>query len=81
MAELVPISEAKGRLSELVRASDEVDVLLMRHGRPAAVVLSARRYGALLEEVEDLRDRLSVHERDGVTVDFDRARASLGLDN
>lgn len=80
MTQLVPISEAKGRLSEIVRDSDDEDVLLMRHGRPAAVVLSARRYEALLEEAEDLRDRLSVYEREGLAVDFDKALVSLGLD-
>jgi len=79
MAKFVPISEAKGHLSELVRASDNDEVLLMRHGRPAAVLLSARRYDGLLEEIEDLKDRLSVHERDGLTVDFDKVLAEMGL--
>ncbi|MGH3328794.1 MAG: type II toxin-antitoxin system prevent-host-death family antitoxin [Streptomycetales bacterium] len=55
---------AKGRLSELVKTSSEQDVLLMRHGRPAAVVTSAERHDALLEEIDDLKDRLSIHERE-----------------
>lgn len=80
MAELVSISEAKGRLSEVVRDSDREDVILMRHARPAAVVMSARRHEALLEEVEDLRDRLSVHEREGVTIPLEKALLELGLD-
>jgi antitoxin StbD len=75
----VPISEAKGRLAELVRDSDDEDVVLLRHGRPAAVVMSARRYEALLEEIEDLRDRLSIHEREGLTMDLDKVGAELGL--
>jgi prevent-host-death family protein len=79
MAEFVPISEAKARLSAIVRESDSEDVLLLRHGRPAAVVVSTRRYNALLEEIEDLKDRLSVHERDGVTVGLDKVIAELGL--
>jgi hypothetical protein len=33
----------KGILSELVRDSDSEDVLLMRHGRPAAVLMSVER--------------------------------------
>ncbi len=68
----IPISEAKGRLSEIVRASDAHDVHLMRHGRPAAVVMSSPRHEALLERLEDALDRLSVHERDGVTVDYEK---------
>ena len=80
MAQFIPISEAKPRLAEIVRDSDDEDVLLLRHGRPAAVVMSARRWDAVNEEIEDLRDRLSIHERDGVTVDFDKVVAELGLE-
>lgn len=80
VSKLIAISEAKGRLSEIVRDSDDADVLLMRHGHPAAVIMSVRRHEALLEELEDLRDRLSVHEREGVTMDFDKLAAELGLD-
>lgn len=80
MTVLVPISEAKDRLSEVVRDADVEDVLLMRHGRPVAVVMSVRRHEALLEELEDLRDRLSVHEREGVTMRLDGLAAELGLD-
>ena len=35
----------------------------------------------LLEQVQDMADRLSVHKRDGVTVDYDQLRAELGLDD
>lgn len=76
----VPISEAKGRLSELIRESDGRDVLLMRHGRPAAVLRSVERDEAIAEKLEDALDRLSVHEREGVTMDFDKLAAELGLD-
>ena len=79
MSKLVPVSEAKGHLSELIRDSDSDEVLLMKHGRPAAVMISARRWDAFQEELEDLRDRLSVAEREGVTVDFDKVMAELGL--
>lgn len=40
---------------------------------------SAERVDALLEEIEDLKDRLSVHEREGLTMDFDKVLASLGI--
>ena len=79
MSTFVPLSEAKGRLSEIVRTSETENVLLMRHGRPAAVVIGTARYDALLEEIEDLRDRLSVHEREGMVLDFDKLKAELGL--
>ena len=79
MARFIPISEAKPRLVEIVRDSDDDDVWLLRHARPAAVVVSARRWDALHEEIEDLRDRLSIVERNGVTVDFDKIVAELAL--
>jgi antitoxin StbD len=79
MDAIIPISEAKGRLSELVRESDDHNVVLARHGHQAAVLMSARRYEAVLDEIEDLRDRLSVHEREGVTIGLDKLKAELGV--
>ena len=81
MAHMIPISEAKARLSELVRDAEDDDVLLLRHGRPVAVILSAHRHDALLDELEDLRDRLSVHEREHLTVDWEQAKAELAPDH
>lgn len=80
MSAVIPISEAKGRLSEVVRDSETHDVILLRHGRAAALVIGAERYDAFMEEVEDLRDRLSVYERDHVTVGLDKLIAELGED-
>lgn len=77
MPTLIPISEAKGRLAEIVRDSENRDVILMRHGRPAAVVISTDRHEALLDEMEDLKDRLAVYERDHVTISLDKLIAEL----
>lgn len=74
---LIPVTEAKARLAEIVRECAHRDVLLLRHGRPAAVVLSADRYEALLDRLDDLEDRLAVHERTGVTVSLEALRAEL----
>lgn len=76
---MVPISEAKARLSELVRDAEEDDVLLTRHGHVAAVVMSSERHEALLEQIEDLQDRLSVHEREGLAMDLEKVKAELGV--
>ena len=54
----VPISEAKGRLTDLVRraeAGDEVD--LTRHGRPAARLVGVRRVPS------DPRERAAIIEK------------------
>ena len=49
---LVPVSEAKARLTELVRKATTVDVWLTRHGRPVAVIVSAERYARLVAKAE-----------------------------
>ena len=36
-------------------------------------------YDAMLEEAEDLRDRLSIYEAEGVTIGLDKLEADLGL--
>jgi hypothetical protein len=46
--ELVPLSEGKTRLHELVRDLAERDVVLVRYGRPVAVLLGFDRYRQLL---------------------------------
>lgn len=79
MATLVPITAAKARLSELINDSDTEDVLLMRHGHPAAVMMSVRRHEELLELIEDLQDRLSIHEREGLTMPLEKVLVELGL--
>jgi prevent-host-death family protein len=79
MSNLVPISEARARLSRLVREAADRDIVLMNHSRPAAVLISAERYESLLEELEDLRDRLSVHEREHISMPLEKLVAELGL--
>jgi prevent-host-death family protein len=79
MSNLVPISEARARLSQLVREASEREVVLMNHGRPAAILISVEQYESLLEETDDLRDRLSVHEREHVTMPFEKFMAELGI--
>ncbi len=46
---LIPISNARARLSELVRLSSDEDVVLTHRSAPAAVMVSADRYDALLK--------------------------------
>ncbi|WP_154674110.1 type II toxin-antitoxin system Phd/YefM family antitoxin [Nakamurella lactea] len=77
---LIPISEAKPRMAALVEQADTEDVVLTRHGRPVAVLLSSRRYEELLERLEDAEDSLSVYQTvDEPVVDAEEFFASLGL--
>lgn len=80
---LIPMSEARMRLHELVRDAADEDVIVLRHGRPSVVIVGYDRYNGLLDELEDLRDRLSVYEsretEDDLRVSWEKAKAELGL--
>lgn len=83
MDHMVPLSEAKARLHELVRVAQDDDVVvLLRHGRPAALLISPAHYDAVLEELEDLRDRVALRESDelaGLAIPLEKVGAELGL--
>ena len=81
--DLFTITDAKAKLPEIVRRAVERDVTLLRHGRPVAVVIGTDRFEALLEQIEDLDDRLSVYESLGSEPDLRighaKVVAELGL--
>jgi antitoxin StbD len=58
MSKLVAVGEARARLSQLARDVGDQHIVLMNNCRPAAILVSPQRYSALVEEIEDLRDRL-----------------------
>jgi antitoxin YefM len=89
MAKMVPFTEARARLTELL---DEVNerhehVVITRHGRPAAVVLSSEEYEALAETLEVLEDEEALEAlreseadvRAGRLYSLDEVRRELGL--
>lgn len=71
MDRIVPISEARARLGELIVEADEREVYVLRHGQPFGVIVSARKFEALLDRIEDLEDRLSVVTA-GDSIPFER---------
>lgn len=59
--------------------SDGEDVILLRHGKPAAVIMSARRHAEMMEQLEDAEDSLAVLQAVGEpTIDIDELFARLG---
>lgn len=82
MTTITPISEAKVHLSSLVAslADDGERVVLLKHGKPAAVMLSAEAYNDLVEALDDAEDRLSLHERDGDTISLEDLHKELDAD-
>jgi PHD/YefM family antitoxin component YafN of YafNO toxin-antitoxin module len=53
---VIAMGEAKARLSSLVADPQFQDVVLLRHGKVAAVLINPGRYEELLEAVDDLND-------------------------
>lgn len=77
---LMPVSEAKGKLSALVETADTEDVVLTRHGRPAAVIMSVRRHAELIEALEDAEDAVAILQaRDDESVPLDQVLAENGM--
>ena len=89
MAKIVPFTEARARLTELL---DDVEarhehVVITRNGRPAAVVISPEEWEALEETVEVLQDdellaALRESEEDvkaGRLFSLDEVKRELGL--
>lgn len=89
MAKIVPFTEARSTLSELLDevADRQEHVVITRNGRPAAVVLSSEEYEALAETLEILEDdetlaALRESEADvkaGRVYPVDEVRRELGL--
>lgn len=89
MARLVPFTEARARLTELL---DDVEarhehVVITRKGRPAAVVVSSEEWEALEETLEVLSDpetMRALYESDedvaaGRLSTWDEVKRELGL--
>jgi len=89
MARIVPFTEARARLTELL---DDVEarhehVVITRKGRPAAVVVSPDEWDAIEETLDVLQDEATLadlHESDkdvkaGRVFSLDEVRRELGL--
>jgi len=81
--DMVSVSDAKIRLHELVARAARRAILLLRHSRPEAVIISYERWLALQEEIEDLRDRVALYRRRTAPADLRlthaKLKAELGL--
>ena len=81
--ELVTLTEAKGRLHELVRDLSDRSIVLLRHGKPIAAIQSMAHYTALLDRIEDLEDQLAVIESRAESADmkvsWEKVKVEAGL--
>lgn len=64
MSKILPISEVKARLPELVTGVEEreEEVLVTRRGKPAAVLMSYAEYERLQETLDVLSDSVLMHQ-------------------
>lgn len=81
MTALVPVSQARLHLVDLIEQADDEDVLILKHGHPVGVLLSHAGYERLLDDVEDLEDELSVLKAgsDGPAIPLAKLQSELGL--
>lgn len=85
----VPLGEAKDRLSALVESAETTHdiITITRHGKPAAVLMSAEDLESLHETLHWLarpgtREAITTADQeyaDGETVSIEELRAELGL--
>lgn len=80
---VIPLTEARARLLELVRDAESEDILIARHGRPVAVLTTPDHLESLRDQIEELEDQLSVYqarENDpGMRIPLDKVKAELGM--
>jgi prevent-host-death family protein len=76
MSDVLPLAEVKAKFSEMVdRVEQQHDrITVTRHGRPAAVLISADDLAALEDTLDLLSDPLAM-------ADIERARREVGAGN
>jgi antitoxin Phd len=75
------VSEARGKLAEVIDAAQSEAIVLERYGRPAAVLVSMQRYGELLEafeEAEDVAAFDAAMAEEGDDIPWEQVKADLG---
>ncbi len=78
----VTVSDARGRLSEVVDTVQTEPVMLERHGKPAAVVISPELFEQLLDAAEELEDIASYEAamaEPSPNIPWEQVKADLGL--
>ncbi len=59
---ILPISDLRRKANDIINTLRETSdaVYITQHGRPAAVLVDYARYEQMLQDLEDLTDRLSL---------------------
>lgn len=78
---MVPVTEAREKMKDILGMLEDSTVTLVRHSRPAAIMLSPERYYELLDAIEHLENQCSVlhaqlHPEEADS--WEKAKAELG---
>lgn len=79
----IKISEAREKMAQVVSLSQTEAVILERHGKEAAVVVSPERFREMVDAVEELEDVVAFDAsmvEEGDDISWQQARADLGWD-
>lgn len=77
----IKISEAREKMAEVVSLSRTEAVILERHGKEAAVVVSPERFREMVDALDELEDAAAFDAsmaEEGENVSWEQARADLG---
>lgn len=75
------MSDARATLPDVIERARTEAVVVERHGKPAAVVVSPEQYDRMmdaLEEVDDIRAFDEAMADEGENIPWDQAKADLG---
>lgn len=75
------VSAARGVLPEVIESAQTEPVVLSRHGKPVAVVISPKRYEQLLAALEDAEDNDlfdAALAEEGPNIPWEQVKSDLG---
>ena len=81
----LPVTDARGRFSEILEVAEREPVFLTKHGDRRSVLISMAEYERLLGAAEDLEDVLEANlvlaeiEAGQPTIPWEQVKADLGL--
>ena len=73
MIQTASVTELRDKLAETIDSLEEDNaILIMRHSKPAAYLVSLEFFESLIEQVEDLQDQADMA---AALVDYDQGKA------
>ena len=62
--EIIPISDIRQRQNEILQQLSNGPIVLTQHGKAAAVLVDPEQWNSFMEELDDLRDVLTLYKQD-----------------